>query len=225
VATSQARRVSRVFLLSPANCGGVRARMIISSVAQFSLARQLRAPEGAPLGDVFSFVSGLYFRGKLAYARRFAQPPDPSDPVAAGGVLVITPNAGLRSADTLIGLESFKAFAGVPIELSNAAYRKPLEQGAGALLDAVGTDCEVVLLGSIASGKYVEVLQPVFGDRLVFPPAFVGRGDMSRGGLMLRCVTAGTELDYVPIAGALRHGQRPPKLDPIRSILRPTKGR
>jgi hypothetical protein len=213
-----------VFLLSPANCGGVRARMIMSSLAQFSLARQLRESEGAKLGDVFSFVSGLYFRGKLAYARRFAQPPDPSDPVAAGGVLVITPNAGLRSADTLIGLESFKAFAGVSIELSNAAYRRPLEQGAGALLEAVGADCEVVLLGSIASGKYVEVLQPVFGDRLVFPPAFVGRGDMSRGGLMLRCVTAGTELDYVPIAGALRHGQRPPKLDPIKGVVR-TKGR
>jgi hypothetical protein len=198
--------------------------MIMSSLAQFSLARQLREAEGAPLGDVFSFVSGLYFRGKLAYARRFAQPPDPSDPVAAGGVLVITPNAGLRSADTLIGVESLKAFAGVSIDLSNAAYRRPLEQGAGALLEAVGTDCDVVLLGSIASGKYVEVLQPVFGDRLVFPPAFVGRGDMSRGGLMLRCVTAGTELDYVPIAGALRHGQRPPKLDPIKGVVR-TKGR
>ena len=61
--------------------------------------------EGAPLGDVFSFVSGLYFRGKLAYARRFAQPPDPPDPVAAGGVLVITPNAGLRAADTPVTIE------------------------------------------------------------------------------------------------------------------------
>ena len=69
-----------------------------------------------------------------------------------------------------------------------------------------------MLLGSIASGKYVEVLQPIFGDKLVFPPAFVGRGDMSRGGLMLRCVTAGLELEYVPVAGAVRHGQRPPKL-------------
>ena len=197
----------------------------MSPVAQFALARQLRTAEGAPLGDVFSFVSGLYFRGKLAYARRFAQPPDPSDPVAAGGVLVITPNAGLRSADTPIGLESFKAFAGVSIDLANPAYRQPLERGAGALLAALGTDCEVVLLGSIASGKYVEVLQPVFGDKLVFPAAFVGRGDMSRGGLMLRCVMSGTELDYVPIAGTFRHGQRPPKLAPVRGILRQTKER
>ena len=197
----------------------------MSPVAQFALARQLRTAEGAPLGDVFSFVSGLYFRGKLAYARRYAQPPDPADPVTAGGVLVITPNAGLRSADTPIGLESFKSFADVSIDLKNPAYRGPLAQGAAALLESVGPDCEVVLLGSIASGKYVEVLQPVFGERLVFPPDFVGRGDMSRGGLMLRCVTAGVELDYAPIAGASRHGQRPPKLAPIPRIMRQAKAR
>ena len=194
--------------------------MVMSPAAQFALARQLRSQEGTSLGEVFSFVSGLYCRGKLAYARRFAQPPDPTDPVVAGGVLVITPNAGLRSPDTLITLASLEAFAAVSIDLANVAYRRPLEQGATALKDAVGPDCDVVLLGSIASGKYVEVLQPVFGDRLVFPPAFVGRGDMSRGGLMLRCVLAGMELDYAPIAGATRRGQRPPKLAPIRGILR-----
>jgi hypothetical protein len=127
---------------------------------------------------------------------------------------VITPNAGLRSADTPMTVDTFRAVADGDIDAKNAAYRGPLERGAGALLDAIGAECDVVLLGSIASGKYVEVLQPVFGDRLVFPPAFVGRGDMSRGGLMLRCVTAGVELDYAPIAGAVRHGARPPKLPP-----------
>ena len=190
--------------------------MVMSERAQFALARQLRAAEGAPLGDVFSFVSGLYFRGKLAYARRFARPPDPTDDVSAGGVLVITPNAGVRSADTAVTLESLRAFADVDIDLRNAAYRAPLELGARALLEAIGPECEVVLLGSIASGKYVELLQPIFGNKLMFPPAFVGRGDMSRGGLMLRCVTAGLELEYTPIAGAVRHGQRPPKLEPLR---------
>jgi hypothetical protein len=209
-------RPPRVFLLSPANCGGQRAQMVISASAQFALAQQLRSDDGAPLGEVFSFVSGLYFRGKLAYARRFAHAPDPSDPLVGGGVLVITPNTGLRSADTPIGADLFRAFARVPIDLANQAYRGPLEQGARALLDAIGPDCEVVLLGSIASGKYVEVLQPIFGDKLVFPPAFVGRGDMSRGGLMLRCVTAGLELEYAPIVGATRHGQRPPRLEPLR---------
>src|SRR6187455_3580061 len=191
-------RPDRVFLLSPANCGGVRARMVVSPTASFALAQQLRGAGGAPLGDVFSFVSGLYFRGKLAYARRFAAPPDPLEPVSAGGVLVITPNAGLRAADAPITLETFLSFATTSIDLNNTIYKQPLERGAQALLDAVGPDCDVVLLGSIASGKYVEVLEPIFRERLVFPPAFVGRGDMSRGGLMLRCVDAGHELEYAP---------------------------
>jgi hypothetical protein len=217
--------MSRIFLLSPANCGGVRAKMVMSEEAQFALARQLRAPAGASLGDVFSFVSGLYFRGKLAYARRFARPPDPGDPVAAGGVLVITPNAGLRSADTPVTLDSFRAFAGVDIDSANAAYRVPLDRGARALASAIGPECEVVLLGSIASGKYVDLLLPIFGDRLAFPPQFVGRGDMSRGGLMLRCVTDGRELEYAPLAGAVRHGQRPAKLQPLKHAARQDSGR
>jgi len=207
----------RVFLLSPANCSGRRAALMTSPDAEFALARQLQSREGAPLGDVFSFVSGLYFRGKLAYARRFARPPDPGDPVTAGGVLVMTPNAGLRAPDTPVTIQSFRGWAGVEIDASNAAYRRPLEQAARALVAAIGPDCDVVLLGSIASGKYVDVLLPIFGERLMFPPPFVGRGDMSRGGLLLRCVAAGLELDYGPLAGAARHGQRPPKLEPIRT--------
>jgi hypothetical protein len=208
---------SRVFLLSPANCGGIRAQMMLSTNARFALARQLQSAAGAPLGDVFSFVSGLYFRGKLAYARRFARPPDAEGPVTAGGVLVITSNAGLRSADTPVTIDSFRAFATGDIDLRNASYRVPLERSANALREAVGSDCEVVLLGSVASGKYVDLLMPIFGERLMFPPDFVGRGDMSRGGLMLRCVLAEFELPYLPLAGAIRHGQRPPKLQPLRS--------
>ena len=207
----------RVFLLSPANCGGVRAKMVVSPRASFALAQELRAAQGAQLGEVFSFVSGLYFRGKLAYARRFAAPPDPVEPVSAGGVLVITPNAGLRAADAPVTIETFQSFAATSIELNNRIYRQPLERGARALLDAVGPDCEVVLLGSIASGKYVDVLQPIFQEMLVFPPAFVGRGDMSRGGLMLRCAESGQELDYAPVAGAIRRGTRPPRLEPRRA--------
>jgi hypothetical protein len=207
---------NRVFVLSPANCGGIRARQVLSEGATFALAAQLRTRQGATLGEVFSFVSGLYFRGKLAYARHFSRPPDPTDRVAAGGVLVITPNAGLRAADVAVTVASVRAFAGEPIDLSNSRYRVPLEQGARALYDSIGPDCDVVLLGSIASGKYVEVLLPIFGERLVFPPAFVGRGDMSRGGLMLRCVASGEELEYAPVAGATRKGQRPPRLEPLR---------
>jgi hypothetical protein len=190
----------------------------VSDAAQFPLAVQLRTPAGAPLGDVFAFVSGLYFRGKLAYARRFSQPPDPTDQFVASGVLVITPNAGLRAADVAVTRASIQAFAGEPIDLTNPRYLRPLEQGARTLCASLGPDCDVVLLGSIASGKYVEVLLPIFGERLLFPPAFVGRGDMSRGGLMLRCAASGDELEYTPVAGAVRQGSRPPKLDPTSRV-------
>jgi hypothetical protein len=209
-------RVGRIFLLSPANCGGRRASQIVSDRAQFALACRLRSSDGAPLGEIFTFMSGLYFRGKLAYARRFADPPDPGDPLVSGGILVITPNAGLRGADVLVTRESIRGFAGVPIDLDNDDYQQPLRRSARTLRAAVGSECDVVLLGSVASGKYVDVLQPVFGDRLLFPTAFVGRGDMSRGGLMLRCADSGNELKYVPVAGAVRRGPRPPKLAPLR---------
>ena len=211
---------NRIFLLSPANCGGIRAKRVVSDAAQFPLAEQLRTSAGASLGEVFSFVRGLYFRGKLAYARRFTCPPDPTDRVVAGGILVITPNAGLRAADVAVTRESILAFAGEPIDLTNDRYRRPLELGARALGASIGPDCDVVLLGSIASGKYVEVLLPIFGERLLFPPSFIGRGDMSRGGLMLRCAASGEELDYIPVAGAIRQGRRPPRLDPATRVPR-----
>jgi hypothetical protein len=175
----------------------------------------LRSPEGAPLGDVFAFVSGLYFRGKLAYARRFANPPEIGNPIVGSGILVITPNAGLRSPDTPVTHAAITAFARGDIHAGNARYRRPLEAGARALLGEIGPECEVVLLGSVASPKYVDVLTGIFGDRLQFPVDFVGRGDMSRGGLLLRHASAGVELDYAPVLGAVRHGKRPPRLAPL----------
>jgi hypothetical protein len=184
----------------------------MSERAAFDLATRLRGAEGAPLGEVFSFLSGLYFRGKLAYARAFACPPESAD-IAAGAVFVITPSAGLRSPETRVTLEAIRGFAGVDVSIHNPDYRLPLERSARALAGEIG-DCPVVLLGSIASPKYTEVLLDIFGERLLFPAAFVGRGDMSRGGLLLRCVAEGQELDYIPVAGAIRTGPRPPRLDP-----------
>jgi hypothetical protein len=206
-------RAERIFLLSPANISGPRGRMVLSERAAFPLAVRLRR-DGAMLGEVFSFVSGLYFRGKLAYALRFAAPPDPQSAISGTGVFVITPSAGLRTPDTLVTVDALAAFAQVDVSAANPKYRRPLERAARAIAADVGPDCEVVLLGSIASGKYVDVFQGIFGERLMFPAEFVGRGDMSRGGLMLRCVAAGQELTYVPVAGAVRHGERPAKLDP-----------
>src|SRR6266542_146208 len=92
----------RVFLLSPANCGGRRAKQALSPNATFALAAALQSREGAQLGDLFSFISGLYFRGKLTYARRFAQPPEQDNAVVGTGVHIITPTAGLRCPETRI---------------------------------------------------------------------------------------------------------------------------
>ena len=203
---------SRIFLLSPASCSGRRAAQLLSPRAQFALATRLREGHAAPIGEIFQFLSGLYFRGKLAYARAFARPPAN----LTSGVFVITTGSGLREADTPVTADAIRSFAGVDISAANLSYRQPLERTAHWILEEGGDDMEVVLLGSIASGKYVDVLGPIFGDRLLFPPAFVGRGDMSRGGLMLRSAASGEELDYVPIAGATRHGRRPPKLTPLR---------
>ncbi len=201
----------RIFFLSPASSSGLRARLVFNPNADFPVARALRTPEGAPLGDVFSFLSGLYFRGKLGYARAFARPP-----ADVPGVVVMTAGEGLVSPESPVTLDRLRRWAAVPIDAGEARYRQPLVRDARLVDDAAGPDCEVVLLGSIASGKYVDVLLDVFGERLLFPSAFVGRGDMSRGGLLLRCTDDGRELDYAPVATSVRHGARPPRLQPRR---------
>jgi hypothetical protein len=201
----------RVFLLSPANMNGTRGARALSPGSTGAIAERLRSRDGLALGELFSFISALYFRGKLTYARRFSAPPATVDHEA--GIHVITASAGLRSPDTRVTLEAVRAFAMEDIAAGNASYRRPLERSAIRLAEELG-DCDVVLLGSIATAKYVDVLLGVFGERLLFPTEFVGRGDMSRGGLLLRCAASGVELSYAPVAGATRRGTRPPKLGP-----------
>jgi hypothetical protein len=206
-----------VFLLSPAHCGGERARLVLRPQASFDLARRVREAGGAPLGEVFSFLSGLYFRGKLAYASSFAR----SIP-GVDGVHVITPCEGLQSPDRRVGVPHLRRYAMVDIASADRRYRVPLMRDALSMresLERLGS-WEVVLLGSVASNKYVDVLTGIFGDRLLFPAEFVGRGDMSRGGLLLRCVREGRELEYRPLSGAPRRGPRPPRLVPQPGILR-----
>ena len=205
-ATRQGRLI---FLLSPASCGGRRAHILLRDGAKNDLALRLRTVRGVPLGETFTFLSGLYFRGKLVYARAFARPP-----AGTPGALVITTSRGLVAADTHVTIDDLHEFAGVDIATDNPVYREPLEQTVEELAAALRPRDRVVLLGSIATGKYADVLSAILGARLRFPEAFVGRGDMSRGGLMLRCAEDGEELEYVPLAGAVRHGPRPPKLAP-----------
>ena len=206
------RRPTRIFLLSPAHCGGKRAGYLLNDSATFELALKVRTPRGAMLGEVFAFLSGLYFRGKVAYARAFATPPG-----GLSGSLVITANRGLVPTNELIAVADLRKMGAVDIDCDDPRYRAPLERDARALAARQDVD-QVVLLGSVATGKYVDVLLEALGDRLHFPSEFVGRGDMSRGGLMLRCVAERRELTYVPVAGAVRRGKRPPRLDPPRTV-------
>jgi hypothetical protein len=185
--------------------------VLLSPKASFALAERLRSSEGAPLGEVFSFLSGLYFRGKLAYASAFGR-----QPRGAPSAFVITTNRGLVHPDVSVTREDLVAFSDVDIAARDARYIEPLERDVVSLKEAIGARSRVVLLGSIATGKYVDTLTAVFGKRLVFPSEFVGRGDMSRGGLLLRCVRDARELEYQPVLGAVRHGKRPPKLEPVR---------
>jgi hypothetical protein len=187
--------MTRVFLLSPANCNGLRARWLLKTNSRSDLAQRLRGSEGVPLGEVFSFLSALYFRGKLTYAQTFAQPPD-----GCPGILIITPTAGLLPHDTSVRLSRLRGFSRVPIRLKNRLYCASLRSSARKLAREIGVDCEVVLLGSLASRKYLEILLPIFGSCLRAPAEFIGRGDMSRGGLLLRCVKENRQLNYIDTA-------------------------
>jgi hypothetical protein len=191
----------RIFLLSPANTGGVRAKQFTSPDAKFETARMYQSPNGVPIALAFAFMSSLYFRGKIAYALHFATP----SPAAGDcGVYVIAPGFGLVSPDWRLTPERMKVMSRTPVDPAKRNYRKPLERDALELADKLEPDAEVVLLGSVASGKYVDILWPLFRDRLRFPAMFAGLGDMSRGGLMLRAVRGQRELDYTTL-DAPRH--------------------
>ena len=170
--------------------------MVLNPLAEFRLAAELRRRPGAPLGEVFTFLSGLYFRGKLEYARAFARPP-----ADAPGVLVITSSRGLRPAEEPVTALQIRAFQRVPVHEDEPRYRRPLLRDARRLAAAIGPDCQVVLLGSLATGKYLRPLAAVFGGRLCFPADFPGMGDMRRGSVLLRSARSGRELEYRGLPG------------------------
>lgn len=199
-----------IFLLSPAYCGGRRAAILLNPQSSAVTAQALRAGE-LSLGSAFAFMSGLYFRGKLAYAERF------------GDVHVITPTRGLQPPSAPFSLALLREFAVGDVSIENGVYRSALERDVTALAQRLGRRTQVVLLGSVASGKYVDILLPILGDRLRFPVSFIGRGDMSRGGLLLRSAASGDELEYQPLTAGVRpRGPRPPKLDPAGRVTTPS---
>lgn len=187
--------------------------------AAFPLAERLR-DGGAPVSDVFAHLSALYFRGKVAYVNAFG-----SAPRGLAPGYVITSSRGLIPLDSVIRLSDLHEFAAVPIGADSAQYLGALEHTAERVAGSIGRRAPVILLGSIATGKYIDTLVRVFGRRLRFPATFIGRGDMSRGGLMLRCAESGEELEYVPVDGRERRGSRPARLTPKpRSVSKAPEG-
>jgi hypothetical protein len=191
-----------IFLLSPANLSGERAKLLFCESSGSDLVRRLRSSQ-ASLGEVFSFVSGLYFRGKLAYATRFASPPN-----GLRGVNIITSSSGLVHPDHLVSLDWVRTTTDSQIRPDNAAYRDPLIRDAKTMNNDLNPDVRIILLGSVATPKYAEPLLEIFGSRLFFPAEFVGRGDMSRGSMLLRCAREGKQLIYAPLASTVRTAER-----------------
>jgi hypothetical protein len=196
--------MATLFLLSPANLGGLRAKQLMSERATFDAAVRYRSEEGVPIADAFAFMSALYFRGKIAYARQFARPVASS---GGCGIFVITSGYGLVSPDWCITAERMKRMRKIDIDVNARNYVKPLREHAQAMSGMLQDGDRVVLLGSVATGKYVDVLRPILGDYLRFPAAFAGLGDMARGGLMLRAARANHELEYVTLDASRK---RPP---------------
>ncbi len=195
----------RIFFLSPASISGVRSKMLFNPCGQFDLAQRIRH-SGVPLGDVYSFISRLYFRGKLRYAETFGNPPP-----GMSAVHIITPAAGLLLPTALVTLADLASISAASIDPSNRQYREALDRDALRLRTLIEPSTEVILLGSVATPKYVEPLLEIFGERLLFPAEFAGRGNMSRGSLLLRRSSEGQPLEHVPVAHAARHGKRPTK--------------
>jgi hypothetical protein len=190
--------MTTLFLLSPASLNGLRAKQLTSPRARFDAALRYRSETGVEIADAFAFMSALYFRGKIAYARRFAVP---SPVIGGAGIFVITSGYGLVPPDWPINEERMNRMRRIDIDVSARNYVRPLRDHATLLARSLedDADAKIVLLGSVATGKYVDVLRPILGDRLRFPAAFAGLGDMARGGLMLRAARAGQELEYVTL--------------------------
>ncbi|MEO6005971.1 MAG: hypothetical protein ABIZ04_08925 [Opitutus sp.] len=200
----------QLFLLSPAKVTGARAGLLLNPNAPFALARTFHR-EGLTLGQIFTFASGLYFRGKLSYAQHVVA-------TNSGSLIrVITSNRGLLDPEQKFTVDELRAFGDVDIDGADPRYLAPIRRDACALARKLGKNGRAILLGSIATAKYRDILLECFGDRLMFPSDFVGRGDMSRGGLLLRATREKRELPYITVRGAVLNGKRAPRIGDMKS--------
>jgi hypothetical protein len=105
-------------------------------------------------------------------------------------------------------LSRLRGFARVPISKRNPLYRRSLRRDLSKLTAQLEADCEIILLGSIASSRYLDILSEALGPRLKVPLDFVGMGDMQRGALLLRCIRENRELSYIEAAAIAARGLR-----------------
>ena len=181
----------KVFILSPASTAGKRASLLLHGRGKLA-----RREKPVPIGDVFTFLSGLYFRGKLAYARYYAAPKH-----GWPGCYIISSNAGLVLPEEDVSVVQLVRFSQTPIDEDEPLYSEPLRQALGRLGKRLPHDAQIVFLGSIATRKYRAILSEVLGGRLYYPACFEGRGDLSRGSVLLQSVKSGRELEYRPLEG------------------------
>jgi hypothetical protein len=205
-------RVPTIFLLSPARLDGERGRALLDGKGASALMGELRSAHGCSVEAVFCFVSSLYFRGKAAYARAFGvrTAPLPS-------AYVMTAGGGLLSLDEPVTVARLEGWSRVAVSPDNPHFVAPLLRHATGLLDACDQATRFVLLGSVASRKYVGPLLDVFGERLLYPSELAGRGDMARGKLLLAAAREQRELGYASV----RDLQRFPRAQARRSFDKP----
>jgi hypothetical protein len=179
------------FLLSPAHLGGARAARLTSLDARFAVAQSYR--DGTlSIGEAFSWISALYFRAKLRYARHFGARH------GGGPAQVIAPGFGLVAEDWLLSGERFTRLCQVPVDTQDRRFRQPLEAACAGLARSLDRDDRIVFLGGLAGDRYLAVLAPALGPRLFVPIDFVGRGQMQRGSLLLQAIAENRELAYSP---------------------------
>ena len=148
---------------------------------------------------------------QATYASRFGRPP-PSLPPA----LVITPTRGLQSPSLPISRSLIEEFASLDWHRPTRAFWIRSSRVRVSFVHRSSQRCAWSCSGASRRAGTSSRWRASSRAGCNYPAEFVGRGDMSRGGLLLRHAEEGRELDYVPLAAGLtRHGAKPPKLPPL----------
>ena len=68
--------------------------------------------------------------------------------------------------ETVFTVEQFRYMASVPVDSADARYRLPLENACRTLDEIAGPNCDFVLLGSVATLKYLEPMFAALAARI-----------------------------------------------------------